>query len=34
MVANGIKPELECFDYGMINAANMLIARDLLGEPP
>ena len=25
MVARGIKPELECFDFGMINAANMLI---------
>jgi 3-oxoadipate:acetyl-CoA acetyltransferase len=34
MVARGIKPELECFDFGMINAANMLIARGLLGEPP
>jgi 3-keto-5-aminohexanoate cleavage enzyme len=34
MVANGIKPELECFDYGMINAANMLISRGMLGEPP
>jgi uncharacterized protein (DUF849 family) len=34
MIANGIKPELECFDYGMINAANMLIAREMLSEPP
>ena len=34
MVANGIKPELECFDFGMINAANFLIARGQLGEPP
>jgi 3-keto-5-aminohexanoate cleavage enzyme len=34
MVARGIKPELECFDFGMINAANMLIAKGLLGEPP
>jgi uncharacterized protein (DUF849 family) len=34
MVARGIKPELECFDFGMINAANMLIGRGLLGEPP
>ena len=34
MVANGIKPELECFDYGMINAGNMLISKGLLGEPP
>jgi 3-keto-5-aminohexanoate cleavage enzyme len=34
MVKRGIKPELECFDFGMINAANMLIAKGLLGEPP
>jgi 3-keto-5-aminohexanoate cleavage enzyme len=34
MVARGIKPELECFDFGMINAANMLIAKRMLGEPP
>lgn len=34
MVARGIKPELECFDFGMISAANMLIAKGLLGEPP
>jgi 3-keto-5-aminohexanoate cleavage enzyme len=34
MVARGIKPELECFDFGMINAGNMLIAKGLLGEPP
>jgi 3-oxoadipate:acetyl-CoA acetyltransferase len=34
MVARGIKPELECFDFGMINAANMLISKGLLGEPP
>jgi 3-keto-5-aminohexanoate cleavage enzyme len=34
MVARGIKPELECFDFGMINAANMLIAKGLLGETP
>ena len=34
MVARGIKPELECFDFGMINAANMLIAKGLLGEAP
>jgi len=34
MVARGIKPELECFDFGMINAANMLIGNGLLGEPP
>jgi uncharacterized protein (DUF849 family) len=34
MVTRGIKPELECFDFGMINAANMLIAKGLLGGPP
>jgi uncharacterized protein (DUF849 family) len=34
MTAHGIKPELECFDFGMINAANMLIGKGLLGEPP
>ena len=34
MVARGIKAELECFDFGMINAANMLIAKGLLGEAP
>jgi len=34
MVAKGIKPELECFDFGMINAANMLINKGLLGEAP
>jgi 3-oxoadipate:acetyl-CoA acetyltransferase len=34
MVARGIKPELECFDFGMINAGNMLIGKGLLGEPP
>ena len=34
MVARGVKPELECFDFGMINAANMLIGKGLLGEPP
>ncbi len=34
MMARGIKPELECFDYGMINTANMLIAKGLLGEGP
>jgi 3-keto-5-aminohexanoate cleavage enzyme len=34
MVDRGIKPELECFDFGMINAANMLIRKGLLGEPP
>ncbi|MFL5401797.1 MAG: 3-keto-5-aminohexanoate cleavage protein [Gemmatimonadales bacterium] len=34
MVSCGIKPELECFDFGMINAANMLIGKGLLGEPP
>ncbi|MBA3259362.1 MAG: 3-keto-5-aminohexanoate cleavage protein [Gemmatimonadales bacterium] len=34
MVERGIKPELECFDYGMIGAANLLIGRGLLGRPP
>jgi 3-keto-5-aminohexanoate cleavage enzyme len=34
MVRRGIKPELECFDFGMVNAANMLIGKGLLGEPP
>jgi 3-oxoadipate:acetyl-CoA acetyltransferase len=34
MIARGIKPELECFDFGMINAANMLIGKGLLGQPP
>jgi uncharacterized protein (DUF849 family) len=34
MVARGIKPELECFDFGMINAANVLIRNGLLGRPP
>jgi 3-keto-5-aminohexanoate cleavage enzyme len=34
MVAHGIKPELECFDFGMINTATMLIGKGLLGEPP
>jgi 3-keto-5-aminohexanoate cleavage enzyme len=34
MVARGVKPELECFDFGMISAANMLIGKGLLGEPP
>ena len=34
MVANGIKPELECFDFGMVNAAQLLIGKGLLGEPP
>jgi 3-oxoadipate:acetyl-CoA acetyltransferase len=34
MVSLGIKPELECFDFGMINAANMLIGKGLVGGPP
>jgi uncharacterized protein (DUF849 family) len=33
MIRNGIKPELECFDFGMINAANMLIRKGLLAPP-
>src|SRR3954468_20027422 len=31
MVDRGIKPELECFDFGMINAAKMLIGKGMLG---
>lgn len=34
MVERGIKPELEVFDFGMVNAANMLIAKHRLGLPP
>jgi 3-keto-5-aminohexanoate cleavage enzyme len=34
MIARGIKPELECFDYGMINTAKMLIAKGILGDGP
>jgi 3-keto-5-aminohexanoate cleavage enzyme len=34
MIAKGIRPEIECFDYGMISAANMLISRGQLGEGP
>jgi uncharacterized protein (DUF849 family) len=34
MIAKGIKPELECFDYGMISAANRLIEKGLLSEGP
>lgn len=34
MVRNGIKPELECFDFGMISAGNMLIGKGMLGGPP
>jgi 3-keto-5-aminohexanoate cleavage enzyme len=34
MVSRGIKPELECFDFGMINAANMLLHKGQLGQPP
>jgi 3-oxoadipate:acetyl-CoA acetyltransferase len=34
MVERGIKPELEVFDFGMISAANLLIAKDRLGAPP
>jgi 3-keto-5-aminohexanoate cleavage enzyme len=33
MTRNGIKPELECFDFGMVNAANMLIRKRLLAPP-
>jgi 3-keto-5-aminohexanoate cleavage enzyme len=34
MVERDIKPELECFDFGMISAANQLIAKGILGRPP
>jgi len=34
MVERGIKPELECFDFGMINAAKLLIGKGLLGSAP
>lgn len=34
MVDRGIKPELECFDFGMVNAAKILIARGIIGSPP
>lgn len=34
MVELGVKPELECFDFGMINAANLLISKGLVGRPP
>jgi 3-keto-5-aminohexanoate cleavage enzyme len=34
MVERGIKPELECFDFGMINAAKLLIDKGLLGKGP
>ncbi len=34
MIERGIKPELECFDFGMINAANTLIGKGLLGDGP
>lgn len=34
MVDRGIKPELECFDFGMINAAKMLIGKGMLGRGP
>ena len=34
MTDRRIKPELECFDFGMISAANMLIGKGLLGRPP
>lgn len=34
MMANGIRPEIECFDFGMISAANMLISKGQLPPPP
>ncbi len=33
MAERGIKPELECFDFGMIAAANMLIGKSVLRPP-
>jgi uncharacterized protein (DUF849 family) len=33
MAERGIKPELECFDFGMINAANLLIRKRLVSPP-
>jgi uncharacterized protein (DUF849 family) len=33
MAERGIKPELECFDFGMISAANLLIGKGVL-QPP
>lgn len=34
MKENGVKPELEVFEVGMINVAHMLIERGLVDEPP
>ena len=34
MVDHGIKPELECFDFGMINAAKFLMGKGMLGRGP
>jgi hypothetical protein len=28
---DGVKPEIECFDFGMVNAANLLIGKGDLG---
>ncbi|MFN2433322.1 MAG: 3-keto-5-aminohexanoate cleavage protein [Gemmatimonadota bacterium] len=33
MASAGIKPEIECFDFGMVNAANLLIRKGLLSPP-
>jgi len=33
MLDNGIRPELECFDLGMINVARYLMERDLVTPP-
>lgn len=33
MAERGITPELECFDFGMVAAANMLIAKGVLRPP-
>jgi 3-keto-5-aminohexanoate cleavage enzyme len=34
MVSAGIKPEIECFDFGMVNAVNILIGKERLGPAP
>ncbi|MBA2565380.1 MAG: 3-keto-5-aminohexanoate cleavage protein [Gemmatimonadetes bacterium] len=33
MAERGVKPELECFDFGMVSAANLLIRRGLVAPP-
>jgi uncharacterized protein (DUF849 family) len=34
MTSRGIKPEIECFDFGMVSAANLLIGKGSLGAAP